>query len=68
MVEIDFDKRPDLRPGFWPDYVEPTPMERAIQMPLHPTERWISGVLNAHVQRKRASPPSPLQDRESTHG
>lgn len=57
---IDFDKRPDLRPGFWPSFVEPTPMARAIQMPLYPSERWMNGVLNAHIQRTAPSP----QDRE----
>jgi len=46
--------RPDLAPGFWPNYREPTPMAKAIQMPLHPLDRWCNGVLNAHILRPAA--------------
>ena len=42
---------PDREPGFWPNYQEPTAVAKAIQMPLHPAERWITGVLNAHAGR-----------------
>jgi hypothetical protein len=47
-------ERPDLEPGFWPNFEEPSPVARAIQMPLYPMERWINGVLNAHIKRKPA--------------
>lgn len=43
----------DRQPGFWPGYVEPTPMARAIQMPLS-DPHWQNRVLNAYVSRKPA--------------
>ncbi len=52
----------DRAPGFWPEYVEPTPLARAIQMPLA-DPNWQTRVLNAYVARK----PHPLT-KEPDHG
>lgn len=41
----------DRAPGFWPSYVEPSPLARAIQMPLA-DPNWQTRVLNAYVSRK----------------
>lgn len=43
--------RPEDELGFWPNYREPTALAKAIQMPLHPADRWMTGVLNAHIKR-----------------
>lgn len=43
--------RPDLEPGFWPNYVEPSPLARAIQMPLH-DPNWQQRVLNGYASTK----------------
>ena len=43
-------ERPDLQPGFWPNYREPTPLARAIQYPLA-DPNWQSRVLNGYVRR-----------------
>jgi len=42
--------RPDLEPGFWPNYQEPTPLAKAIQYPLN-DPNWQSRVLNAYLKK-----------------
>lgn len=44
--------RPDLEPGFWPNYQEPTPLAKAIQYPLA-DPNWQSRVLNAYLKKER---------------
>lgn len=44
-------QRPDLEPGFWPNYREPTPLARAIQYPLS-DPNWQSRVLNGYIAMK----------------
>ncbi|MGY6251685.1 hypothetical protein ACXIUS_29870 [Bosea thiooxidans] len=62
---------PDQQPGFWPEYTDPTPLARAIQMPLA-DPLWQSRVLNAYVSRKQSlgqradATPTPTPDRGVT--
>lgn len=42
--------RPDLEPGFWPNYQEPTPLANAIQYPLN-DPNWQSRVLNGYITK-----------------
>lgn len=42
--------RPDLEPGFWPNYQEPTPLAKAIQYPLA-DPNWQMRVLNGYIQK-----------------
>lgn len=43
--------RPDLEPGFWPNYKEPTPLAKAIQYPIH-DPHWQNRVLNGYAQTR----------------
>lgn len=45
--------RPDIEPGFWPNYEEannPSPLAKAIQAPLNDPQ-WQSRVLNAYIKK-----------------
>lgn len=41
--------RPDLEPGFWPNWQEPTPLAQAIQYPLN-DPNWHNRVINAYMK------------------
>lgn len=52
IVPTDRSHRPDLEPGFWPNYQEPTShLARAIQFPMD--AKFADRVVNAYMQDAR---------------